>query len=41
MRSPIRLRAYPGETPASLPDPEIHAETIVRLFGHITQPPSA
>jgi len=33
MRSPIRLRAYPGESLAALPDPRIHAETIVHLFG--------
>jgi NAD(P)-dependent dehydrogenase (short-subunit alcohol dehydrogenase family) len=33
MRSNIRLRAYPGETAASLPAPEIHAERIVGLLG--------
>ena len=33
MRSPIRLRAYPGEHPDSLPTPEIHAEPILKLLG--------
>ncbi|MFM2007784.1 MAG: hypothetical protein RLZZ09_3439 [Pseudomonadota bacterium] len=33
MRSPIRLRAYPGEHPDGLPTPEIHAEPILRLLG--------
>jgi len=33
MRSPIRLRAYPGEHPDSLPAPETHAEPILRLLG--------
>ena len=34
MRSPIRLRAYPGESLAALPEPRVHAETIVCLLGH-------
>ena len=34
MRSPIRLRAYPGESLAALPEPRVHTETIVRLLGH-------
>ena len=33
MRSPIRLRAYPGENLAELPLPDIHAERLVSLFG--------
>ena len=33
MRSPIRLRAYPGENLAALPLPDIHAEHLVSLFG--------
>jgi NAD(P)-dependent dehydrogenase (short-subunit alcohol dehydrogenase family) len=33
MRSPIRLRAYAGENPESLPSPDVHAEQIVRLLG--------
>lgn len=33
MRSPIRLRAYPGERRADLPPPDHHAETLVQLLG--------
>ena len=33
MRTPIRLRAYPGELPNSLPAPALHAESILRLLG--------
>ena len=33
MRSPIRLRAYPGESLAELPLPDIHTEHLVSLFG--------
>ena len=33
MRSPIRLRAYPGELPNALPSPGLHAESILRLLG--------
>ncbi len=36
MRSPIRLRAFPGEHPDTLPAPAAHAEEITRLLG----PPS-
>jgi NAD(P)-dependent dehydrogenase (short-subunit alcohol dehydrogenase family) len=32
IRSPIRLRAYPGENLTSLPLPDTHAEHIVSLF---------
>lgn len=38
MRSRIRLGAYPGESLAALPDPQIHAETIVHLFGRTDLP---
>lgn len=33
MRSPIRLRAYPGESLDTLPAPGIHAERILQLLG--------
>jgi NAD(P)-dependent dehydrogenase (short-subunit alcohol dehydrogenase family) len=33
MRTPIRLRAYPGENPEPLAPPEIPAEQIARLLG--------
>jgi len=33
MRSPIRLRAYPGELPNALPAPALHAESILCLLG--------
>ena len=33
MRSPIRLRAYPGELPNALPGPALHVESILSLLG--------
>lgn len=33
MRSPIRLRAYPGERREDLPPPDRHAEALVQLLG--------
>jgi NAD(P)-dependent dehydrogenase (short-subunit alcohol dehydrogenase family) len=39
MRSPIRLRAYPGESLDTLPAPGIHAERIIQLLVTAEPPP--
>lgn len=41
MRSPIRLRAYPGENREDLPPPDRHAEALVRLLGAAGITPSS